>query len=137
MDGMQNNEKGHNVSASGRDFDFFYAGLERQELLAQKCAACGVLRNPPAPACPSCQSLKWEPVALTGTGTIYSYMVHHHPPLQDFPLPLPVAVVDMAEGIRMTGPMEGTPPDSLRIGLPVAVEFVRRGDVAAFRFKLI
>jgi uncharacterized OB-fold protein len=133
---VQTNSQGHNVAASGRDFDFFYAGLEQRELLVQKCSTCGELRNPPGPSCASCHSLKWEPLALSGNGIIYSFMIHHHPPLQDFPVPLPVALIAMAEGIRMVGPMEGTPPDALRIGLPVRVEFVRRGNVAAFRFGL-
>ena len=39
---------GHNAPCSNKDFDFFYRGLEEGQLLAQKCAACGVLRNPPS-----------------------------------------------------------------------------------------
>jgi hypothetical protein len=41
----------------------------------------------------------------------------------------------MAEGIRVVGPMDATQPEALRIGLPVTIEFVRRGDIAGFRFK--
>jgi uncharacterized OB-fold protein len=132
---VQHNNKGHNVAISGRDFDFFYAGLEQGKLLVQRCTACGALRNPPAPACPSCQSLKWELIPLGGRGTIYSFTVHYHPAVPDFPVPLPIALVEMEEGIRMVGAMDGMPPEALHIGLAVTVEFLRRGDAAGFRFR--
>ena len=38
-------EKGHNAPCSNRDFDFFYRGLEREELLAQKCDDCGAVHD--------------------------------------------------------------------------------------------
>lgn len=128
-------DKGHKVSCSSRDFDFFYAGLERDKLLAQKCVSCGALRNPPAPACPECQSLKWRAVPLSGAGTIHSYTIHYHPPLPDYAVPHPVALVDLAEGIRMVGAMDGTAPEALHMGMRVTVEFLRRGDIAGFRFR--
>jgi hypothetical protein len=42
----------------------------------------------------------------------------------------------MDEGVRFIGAMDGAPAGSLAIDLPVKVEFVRRGNVAAFRFRL-
>lgn len=129
-------EKRHKAPLSGKDYDFHYNGLEDGELLVQKCLSCGSLRNPPSPACGDCASLDWEPTALSGKGTIYSYTVHRHPPLPNFPVPHPIAVVEVEEGLRVVGAMDGTALEDMAIGKPVTTEFVRRGDAAGFRFKL-
>lgn len=126
-------EKAHAAPCSNRDFDFYYEGLEHQRLLVQKCAQCGLLRNPPGPCCPACRSLKWDTVAVQGTGTIFSWTVHMHPPLPDFVVPHPVALVELDEGLRMVGAMDGV-TEPLAIGQRVRTEFVRRGAVAGFRF---
>lgn len=124
----------HSAPCSNKDFDFFYAGLERGELLIQRCDACQTLRNPPAPACPDCRSLDWTAQAATGRGVVYSYVVHHHPPLPGYQSPHPVALIDLEEGVRFVAAMDGTSVDAVAIGLPVVADFLRRGDVAAVRF---
>lgn len=129
-------DRAHNAPCSNRDFDFFYEGLEREALLVQKCSGCGALRSLPSPACGQCRSLEWAAVPLSGDATIHSYVIHHHPPLPGFAMPHPIVVADMAEGVRLLGGMDGTDPSSLQIGLPIKVEFLRRGDVAAYRFCL-
>ncbi|WP_231639604.1 Zn-ribbon domain-containing OB-fold protein [Sphingomonas profundi] len=75
-------------------------------------------------------------MALSGNGRIHSYTVHHHPPLPGFAVPHPIVIVALDEGIRMMGAMDGTPPEAMAIDLPVSVEFLRRGDSAAYRFRL-
>ncbi|WP_175425616.1 Zn-ribbon domain-containing OB-fold protein [Trinickia violacea] len=124
----------HAFPCSNRDFDFYYDGLEARRLLVQKCCRCGTMRNPPGPACPACRSLEWAAFELRGTGTIFSYTVHHHPKLPNFEVPHPVVLVEMDEGIRVFAAMDGgvEPP---QIGARVQVEFLRRGAVASFRFK--
>jgi uncharacterized OB-fold protein len=129
------NPSGHNAPCSNRDFDFFYKGLEDGQLLAQQCQACNTLRSLPSPGCENCGSLDWQPVPLAGEGEIYSYVIHYHPPLPGFSAPHPVALVTLDEGIRLLGAMDGTDPAELSIGRRVKAEFVRRGDVAAFRFR--
>jgi uncharacterized protein len=121
---------------SNQDFDFFYRGLEQKQLLVQKCSTCGRLRNPPGPACPSCHSLDWGTLELSGMGTVFSHTVHYHPPLPSFAVPHPVILAEMAEGIRMLGAADATAPQDIYIGAPVSVEFVRRGDRAGFRFRI-
>ena len=44
------------------DTAFFWDGLKEHKLLIQRCAACGVLRHPPRPMCPRCNSLDWDAV---------------------------------------------------------------------------
>lgn len=128
---------GHNAPCSNRDFDFFYRGLEGQQLQVQRCSNCCQLRSLPSPGCENCSSLEWEPVALSGAGEIYSYVTHYHPPLPGFAAPHPMALVTMDEGVRILGAMDGTDPAEIKIGQRVSVEFLHRDTVAAFRFRQI
>lgn len=122
---------------SNRDFDFFYEGLANHTLLVQQCDDCNTMRCPPGPTCPECQSFAWSPRPIAGTGTIFSYTVHHHPPLAGFATPLPVALVEMDDAIRMVGPMDNTDPDRLHIGTRVRTAFVERDGIAGFRFIIV
>jgi uncharacterized OB-fold protein len=119
------------------EFAFFYEGLGRGELLVQQCGGCGRLRNPPSAMCGVCGSLDWAPHRLSGAGIVHSYTIHHYPPLPGFATPHPVGLIDMAEGIRMVGGMDGTPLQAIAIGLPVAAEFITREGRPGFRFRLV
>lgn len=108
-----------------QDTAFFWAGTAAGELRIQRCGACHALRHPPGPACPECGALKPEHVVASGRGEVYSYVVHHHPPVPGRELPFVVALVELAEGVRMLAELVGTPPEEVRVGLPVRVEFLR------------
>jgi uncharacterized OB-fold protein len=129
--------RGHNAPCSNRDFDFFYRGLESGRLLVQQCTGCGALRSLPSPACGHCQSLEWSERELRGDGTVFSFVIHYHPPLPGMASPHPIALVEMMEGVRILGAMDGTPVDGIGVGMPVKAEFLRRGDIAAFRFRTV
>lgn len=111
-----------------QDITFFFDGARRGELLIQRCASCGVLRHPPRPACASCHSFEWDTVTSSGRGTVYSYVVVHHPQVPGFDYPLPIAVVELEEGTRLVGDLIGVDPDDVRIGMPVVVEMVTVDD---------
>lgn len=113
------------------DTEFFWAGTAAGELRVQRCGGCGSLRHPPGPMCPSCGTLSSRPpeyVVAVGTGEVYSYVVHHHPPVPGKKPPIVIALVHLPEGVRMTGELLGVSPDQARIGLPVRAEFVRVDD---------
>ena len=113
------------------DTEFFWAGTAAGELRVQRCGGCGALRHPPGPMCPSCGTMTSQPpgyVVAAGTGEVYSYVVHHHPPVPGKKLPIVIALVQLPEGVRMTGELLGAAPDQVRIGLPVRAEFVRVDD---------
>jgi uncharacterized OB-fold protein len=110
------------------DTAFFWDGTAAGELRIQRCARCGAPRHPPGPMCPACG----EPgdggyAVAAGTGEVFSYVVHHHPPVPGKKLPMVVALVQLPEGVRMVGEMPGVRPDQVRIGLPVRVTFVPVG----------
>jgi hypothetical protein len=110
------------------DTEFFWAGTAAGELRIQHCADCGTLRHPPGPRCPSCGNMTPGYVVAAGTGEVYSYVVHHHPPVPGKKLPIVIALVQLQEGVRMVGELIGVEPDQVRIGLPVQAEFVRIDD---------
>ena len=109
------------------DTAFFWDGTAVGELRIQRCSGCGALRHPPGPMCPACgQPGDGGYVVAAGTGEVFSYVVHHHPPVPGKQLPMVVALVQLPEGVRMVGEMPGTRPDQVRIGLPVRVTFSPR-----------
>jgi uncharacterized protein len=111
--------------AISRDTGFFWAGTARRELRIQRCGACGALRHPPGPVCLACGAAKPDYVVAAGTGEVYSYVVHHHPPVPGRGVPFVVALVQLPEGVRMVGELLGVSPEKVRIGLPVRAEFVQ------------
>jgi uncharacterized OB-fold protein len=109
-----------------QDTAFFWSGLRIGELRIQRCVTCGSLRHPPGPLCPLCHSTDRDHLVASGTGEIYSYVVHHHPPVPGKKAPFVVAVVALPEGVRMVGNVMGEVADvrdRLRIGAPVTVFF--------------
>jgi uncharacterized OB-fold protein len=106
------------------DTEFFWAGTAAGELRIQRCGGCGALRHPPGPMCPGCGAARPQYQVAAGTGEIYSYVVHHHPPVPGRTLPVVVALVTLTEGVRMVGELRGVSPERVRIGLPVRVDFV-------------
>lgn len=106
------------------DTEFFWAGTAAGELRIQRCGGCGALRHPPGPMCPGCGAARPQYQVAAGTGEIYSYVVHHHPPVPGRTLPIVVALVTLTEGVRMVGELLGVSAERVRIGLPVRVAFV-------------
>lgn len=110
--------------AVNEDTEFFWAGTARGELLIQRCTGCQTLRHPPMPMCPHCHSLDWDTVRSTGNGSLYSYVVFHHPLPKGVTAPYVVALADLDEGVRLVANLESVAPDDVRIGMPLTVEFV-------------
>ena len=103
-----------------QDTDFFWEGTRHGELRLQKCNACGELRHPPGPVCPSCHAMDRGYVVASGRGTIFSFLVHHAPQMPGRDLPVTIALVDLEEGVRFVADVRGNPED-LAIGDPVVV----------------
>jgi uncharacterized OB-fold protein/acyl dehydratase len=110
------------------DTKFFWDGLAAGELRIQRCRACGALRHPPGPMCPACGSSEAGYLVASGTGVVFSYVVHHHPPVPGKTLPLVIALVELDEGVRVVGEMPGVQPDEVSVGAPVRLEFLRVDD---------
>ncbi|GGU18235.1 Zn-ribbon domain-containing OB-fold protein [Lentzea flava] len=107
-----------------RDTEYFWEGCRNQELRIQRCGGCGLLRHPPGPMCPECGATKPKYLVSDGRGVVYSYVVHHHPQVPGKQTPFVIALVELDEGVRMLGELDGEPS----IGLPVEVVFTKVDD---------
>lgn len=110
------------------DTAFFWQGLTEHRLLIQQCSSCGVLRHPPRPMCPRCNSLEWHTVEASGKGELYSFVMPQHPRYPWFEYPYIVALVELEEGVRLVTNLVGTTPDDARIGMPVEVTYEHFDD---------
>ncbi|WP_234315050.1 bifunctional MaoC family dehydratase N-terminal/OB-fold nucleic acid binding domain-containing protein [Streptomyces globisporus] len=108
-----------------RDNAGFWEGVAGHRLLIQRCGDCAALRFPWLPGCADCGSREWDTVEASGAGTVFSYVVMHHPSFPAFDPPYAVGLIELAEGVRMISDVVGVPYDKVRIGMPVRLEFLR------------
>ena len=91
----------------------FWEGCGRGELVLQRCGDCGRRRMPPRPMCPHCQSLRAEWEAVSGNGTIWSFIVPHPPLLPAYTEVAPFAAIlvclDEDPNLRIGGNLVGPP----------------------------
>ncbi|MFE5569116.1 bifunctional MaoC family dehydratase N-terminal/OB-fold nucleic acid binding domain-containing protein [Amycolatopsis japonica] len=107
-----------------KDTEFFWAGLREGELRIQRWGE--TLRHPPGPMPPDGDfDAKPDYVVACGRGTVYSYVVHHHPKVPGKDLPFVVALVELEEGVRVMGELLDADPETVHIGLPVEAAFVK------------
>jgi uncharacterized OB-fold protein len=64
-------------------------------------------------------------VKSSGRGTVYTYTITHHPvhPALQEKVPWTVVSVELEEGVQITSNLLDTPPDEVKIGMPVEVTF--------------
>jgi uncharacterized OB-fold protein len=105
----------------------FWEGVSAHRLLIQRCAGeeCGTLRFPWLPGCNACGSAEWDTVEASGEGTVFSYVVMHHPAFPAFSPPYAVGLIELAEGVRMISNVVGVEHGEVRIGMRVRAEFQR------------
>ncbi|MEV7964958.1 bifunctional MaoC family dehydratase N-terminal/OB-fold nucleic acid binding domain-containing protein [Sphaerisporangium sp. NPDC088356] len=114
--------------AVNRDTAFFWEGVRQGELRIQKCGDCGEPRHPPGPVCPSCRSVNRTYTVASGLGEVYSFVVHHNPPVPGIRTPFVVAVIELLEGVRIVGNVVECEPEKVGIGMPVRVTYREMDD---------
>ena len=127
----------------------FWEGARRGRLMVQGCGRCGRLRFPPRAMCPWCQSFETAWRAVSGRGTIWSYVVPHPPLTPDFerlaPYNVIVVALEEAPDIRMAGNLVASKdgaineidPGQIRIGAAVQVVFQDAGGVILPRWVYV
>ena len=103
----------------------FWEGLKARRLLIQQCNACAHWNFYPRRHCPVCleHDLAWREV--DGAATLYSYTVTRIATLPDFidEMPQKLAVVELAEGVRINTNLVGLDETEIRIGMPLRPVF--------------
>ncbi len=103
----------------------FWQGCQRQELLLQKCRHCGRFQFYPRPICINCMSGNLEWVRSSGRGTVHTFTVVHQNVMPGFAQEVPYvfAIIELAEGVRLSTNIVGCAPADVYIGMPVEVIF--------------
>jgi len=63
-----------------------------------------------------------------GRGSVYSYVINHHPQVPAFDYPLVIALVELEEGTRLVSDLVGVDPGEVQVGMAVEVDFVAFDD---------
>ncbi|WP_456471783.1 Zn-ribbon domain-containing OB-fold protein [Methanocaldococcus sp.] len=100
---------------------------ERYNLVGVKCLNCNSIYFPTREICPKCRrKTKFEEIKLSGRGKIYSFSVVHVPPKEFEKLsPYVIAIVELEEGVKVTGQVIDCKPEDVYIGMPVEAVFRR------------
>jgi uncharacterized protein len=111
--------------------------LSEDKLMGSRCRRCGTLYVPPRPMCTSCYDSEMEWAQTKGRGKLAAFTcIAIGPPLMmnegyDRKHPYVAGVVELEEGARVVARIEGvdgSKPETIRIGAPLRVEFLHRGD---------
>jgi uncharacterized OB-fold protein len=108
----------------------FWDACNREELIYQYCRACDRAQFYPRAMCTACHGHDLEWRTSSGRGTVCTFTVNHRPPNVAFQddVPYAIALVDLDEGFRMMMNVLDCDPDSVHIGMRVAVTFESRGE---------
>ena len=108
----------------------FYEWCSRGELRFQRCSGCGTFRHVPRELCAQCGSFDWEWARSSGKGTLFSYTLVARAlnPAFAGAVPYAAAIIELEEGVRILANVIDCPPDQLRIGMPLRVDFEKQTD---------
>jgi len=108
----------------------YWEGCAAGELRLQRCTTCDAHYFPPRPFCPTCLSddVVWE--AVSGRGTLHTYVINHRA-APGFEAPYAIAVVQLDEGPRMMSNIVGVDPtpEALVLDMALQVSFETRGEI--------
>jgi len=111
--------------------------LSEDKLMGSRCSKCGVLSVPPRSVCIKCYGSGMEWVEMKGKGKLAAFTsIAIGPPLMikegyDRKHPYVSGVVELDEGVKVVARIEGVDgsnPETIRIGTPLKVEFLHRGE---------
>ncbi len=98
----------------------------RYRLEAARCTGCGAAVFPPRLVCPSCRGREFTPLALEPVGTVVTFTVIHVAPAAfRNEAPYALAVVELAQGVRITCQVADVPLGAVKTGMAVRLEFRR------------
>jgi uncharacterized OB-fold protein len=111
--------------------------LSEEKLMGSRCQRCDALFVPPRSICIKCHGTEMEWVEMRGKGKLAAFTcIAIGPPFMikegyDRQHPYISGVVELEEGVRVVARiegMDGSKPETIKIGTPVQVEFLHRGE---------
>jgi len=103
----------------------FWDAARENRLLLQHCESCDKPIHYPRMVCPHCGSARTGWRIASGRGRIYSYtvVVSNAPSAFVADMPYVVAVIELAEGVRLLSNVVDCDPRQLQCDMPVEVTF--------------
>ena len=102
----------------------FYKFLIEKKLMAAQCLQCGKIHLPPRPICDNCFSQDFEWVRVSGRGKLLTYTVISVAPEQFQALaPYAVGIVQLENGLKIPGIIQGLKQEQLKIGMELSLDF--------------
>jgi len=111
--------------------------LNEEKLMGSKCKQCGALYAPPRPICIKCHGMEMQWIELKGKGELVAFTcIAVGPPFMvqegyDRKHPYISGVVELEERVKVDARIEevdGSNPEAIRIGTPLVVKFLHRGE---------
>jgi uncharacterized OB-fold protein len=116
----------------------FWQAARQHRFVLCRCQNCRTWLQPPLERCRHCG----DPTSFeeaSGDGEIYSFIIIRHPSVPAFVhrLPYAVALIDLAEGVRLPGRVLAD-PEEIKVGQRVRVDFdqLPGADEPAVVFRL-
>ena len=115
----------------------FHQFLNEDKLMGSRCKKCGTLFSPPRPICITCNGDEMEWAELKGKGKLLTFTsINIGPPWMieqgyDRQHPYCSGVVGLEEGVKIDARIVGvdaSKPETIKIGTPLTVEFLHRGE---------
>jgi len=102
----------------------FYKILSQNKLMAGKCVKCGKIHLPPRPLCDDCYGTQFEWVQISNKGKLLTYTIIHIAPIQFQDLaPYAIGILQLDDGLKISGVIQNVPMEQLCIDMPLKVAF--------------
>ncbi len=111
--------------------------LSEEKLMGSRCKQCGAFYVPPRPICIKCYATEMEWVQTKGKGKLAAFTcIAVGPPFMmeegyNRTRPYVSGVVELEEDARIVARIEGvdgSKPETIKIGTPLRAEFLHRGE---------
>ena len=111
--------------------------LSKEKLMGSRCQKCGAFFVPPRAICIKCYGTEMEWIEMKGEGKLAAFTcIAIGPPFMakegyDRKHPYVCGVVELDEGVKVVARIEGvngSKPETIKIGTPLRVEFLHRGE---------
>lgn len=97
---------------------------QRYRLEANKCKSCGIIFFPPRLICPECKKRELIDTQLEEKGKVLSFTIIRVPPHQFVDqAPYAVGIVELDDGVKLTGQIVDCDFEDIKIGQRVKIEF--------------
>ena len=116
---------------------------QRYRLEANKCESCDTAFFPPRLICPECKNRELVSAKLAEAGKVISFTIIRVPPHQfSDQAPYAVGIVELDDGLKLTGQIVDCGFDDIKIGQRVKIEFrkifeVGESGILCYGYKFV